>query len=300
MGIGRTERARGWRFLDTFQHPGRDCAPSGDVRNCNSNVKARSDEGVSVSHEADPTPDGELMFVTDERGGGVVPPGSSCAPGIENPFGNGGAHAFDISDPTNIKYARTPTGEKAVYISDAVVPAETFCDIHVIEQVPGEQRFIAAYYSQGIKIVDWYVDDTVACSSWSAPRSPCPTPTRGRPRTSRSADHDNGTRTYFIATNDIHRGVDVVAWTGGPTGSAPRPSGIGRRQEHEPGAAGRSRAGAALRRGVRTAPPAHGPPEGRPGLGLAACAVKQLQQVVGRRLDVLSSRARATARLFTE
>ena len=99
------------------------------------------------------------MFVTDERGGGIVPPGASCAPGIENPYGNGGAHAYDISDPANIKYATTPEGEKAVYISDAVVAAETFCDIHVIEQIPGEQRLIAAYYSQGIKIVDYYVDD---------------------------------------------------------------------------------------------------------------------------------------------
>ncbi len=216
MGIGRTERARGWRFLDTFQHPGRDCAPTGDVRNCNSNVKARSDEGVSVSHEADPTSDGELMFVTDERGGGVVPPGSSCAPGIENPFGNGGAHAFDISDPTNIKYARTPTGEKAVYISDAVVPAETFCDIHVIEQIPGEQRFIAAYYSQGIKIVDWYVDDDgrvqfVERSSFTLPNA-----NTWAAEDFKIRRNDNGTRTYFIATNDIHRGVDVVAWTGRP------------------------------------------------------------------------------------
>ncbi len=68
----------------------------------------RSDHGVSVAHEADPTPDEQFMFVTDERGGGVVAPGSSCTPGIENPYGNGGAHAFGISDPTNIRYATTP------------------------------------------------------------------------------------------------------------------------------------------------------------------------------------------------
>ncbi|MPZ92629.1 MAG: transcriptional regulator [Actinobacteria bacterium] len=31
------------------------------------------DEGVSISHESDPSHDGRWMFVTDERGGGVVP-----------------------------------------------------------------------------------------------------------------------------------------------------------------------------------------------------------------------------------
>ena len=217
MGRDRKERATGWRFLDTYQHPGRDCGPPGtDVRNCNSNNQVRSDEGVSVSHEADPTPDERFMFVTDERGGGVVPPGSSCSPGIENPYGNGGAHAFDISDPSDIEYARTPTGEKAVYISDAVVPAATFCDIHVIEQVPGEQRLIAAYYTQGIKIVDYFVDDAghiqfVERSSFTLPRANTWAAEDFKIR--RNAD---GTRTYYIAVDDIHRGIDVVSWTGDP------------------------------------------------------------------------------------
>ena len=224
MGIDRTERATGWRFLGTFQHPGRDCGPPGtDVRNCNSNMHARSDEGVSVSHEADPTPDEQFMFVTDERGGGVVPPGSSCSPGIENPYGNGGAHAFDISDPSNIDYATTPEGEKAVYISDAVVPAATFCDVHVIEQIPGEQRLIAAYYTQGIKIVDYFVDDAgnlqfVERSSFTLPRANTWAAEDFKIR--RNAD---GTRTYYIAVDDIHRGIDVVSWTGepNPIGAAP-------------------------------------------------------------------------------
>lgn len=215
VGVETTRHARGWRFLGTIQHPGRDCG-AGDTRTCNSNVKVRSDEGVSVSHEADPTPDGRFMFVTDERGGGIVPPGASCAPGIENPFGNGGAHAFDISDPGAIKYATTPAGEKSVYISDAVVPAETFCDVHVIEHFPNEQRFIAAYYSQGIKIVDYFVDaqghlqfeerasfTLPEANTWSA-----------EPFTTR--DNADGTRTYFIAANDIHRGIDVLSWTGKP------------------------------------------------------------------------------------
>ena len=217
MGATRTERATGWTFLGTFQHPGRDCGPPGtDVRNCNSNNQVRSDQGVSVSHEADPTPDRRLMFVTDERGGGVVPPGSSCSPGIDNPYGNGGAHAFDITNPANIQYATTPTGEKAVYISDAVVPAETFCDIHVIEQVPGEQRFIAAYYSQGIKIVDYFVDASGHVQFRETSSFTLPNANTWAAEDFKIVDNADGTRTYFIAADDIHRGIDVVSWRGKP------------------------------------------------------------------------------------
>lgn len=217
MGADRTERATGWSFLGAFNHPGRDCGPPGtDVRNCNSNNQVRSDDGVSVSHEADPTANGQFMFVTDERGGGVVPPGSSCAPGIENPFGNGGAHAFDISDPGNISYATTPDGQKSVYISDAVVPAETFCDIHVIEQVPGEQRFIAAYYSQGVKIVDYFVDANGDLQFLERSSFTLPNANTWAAEDFKIRDNPNGTRTYFIAADDIHRGIDVLSWTGQP------------------------------------------------------------------------------------
>ncbi|MGH3343900.1 MAG: LPXTG cell wall anchor domain-containing protein [Carbonactinosporaceae bacterium] len=217
MEAGRTEQATGWKFLGTFHHPGRDCGPAGtDVRTCNSNNNVRSDDGIAVSHEADPTPDQQFMFVTDERGGGVVPPGSSCTPGIDNPFGNGGVHAFDISDPSNIDYATTPDGLKSVYISDAVVPAGTFCDVHVIEQVPGEQRLVAAYYTQGIKIVDYFVDAQGRLQFEERASFTLPNANTWSAEDFKSVDNPDGTRTYFIAADDIHRGIDVVSWTGQP------------------------------------------------------------------------------------
>jgi hypothetical protein len=156
------------------------------------------------------------MFVTDERGGGVVPPGSSCSPGIDNPYGNGGAHAFDISDPSNIHYATTPDGRKSVYISNAVVPAETFCDIHVIEQVPGEQRFVAAYYTQGIKIVDYFVDAQGHLQFRERASFTLPNANTWAAEQFKIVDNADGTKTYFIAADDIHRGIDVVRWTGPP------------------------------------------------------------------------------------
>jgi hypothetical protein len=211
--------AEGWNFLGTFNHPGRDCVfphPEGQpMTNCNSNNFVRSDEGVSVSHEADPDETGNYMFVTDERGGGVVPPGSSCEPGIDNPYGNGGAHVFDVSDPSNIEYVLQPDGSRAIYISDAVVPAPSFCDIHVMEPLPGEQRFVTAYYSQGTKIVDYHIDQN---GRWTFEEVASFTPI-GVNANTWTADvfktkRQGETVTYFFMASDIQRGIDIFSWTG--------------------------------------------------------------------------------------
>lgn len=217
------QRATGWRFLGKINHPGRDCGAPEDARNCNTNLQERSDEGVAVSHEADPTRDRRFMFVTDERGGGIVPPGASCAPGIENPYGNGGAHAFDISDPSRIRYARTPSGEKSIFISDAIVPDPTFCDIHVLARVRGEQRFIVGYYSQGIKIVDYFIDGQGRLQFHERASFTLPGANTWAAQHFLIKKNEDGSRTYYIAANDIHRGIDVVSWTGPPNPEGSKP-----------------------------------------------------------------------------
>lgn len=213
-------RLEGWRFLGTFNHPGRDCSPP-PVNNtsCNTNLFVPPSEGVSVSHEADPTGDNKHMFVTDERGGGVVPPGSTCAPGIDNPVGNGGAHVFDIRNPANIQYALTPDGDKAVFISPAIVPAETFCDIHVMEFLPGEQRFVTAYYTQGTKIVDYHVDANGRVTFEEVAGVVFPEANTWAVEDFKTVDNGDGTVTYFFMATDIARGIDVFKWTG-PKGPA--------------------------------------------------------------------------------
>jgi hypothetical protein len=215
-GPNSTERAAGWQFLGTFNHPGRE----GPVPN--NNTLVRADEGVSISHEADPSPNGNLMFVTDERGGGVVSPGSSCSPGVDNPYGNGGIHAFDISNPSNIHYALKPDGSKAIWISDAIVPAATFCTVHVIEHIPDEQRIIVAYYSQGAKVLDYFIDANGRIAFRETASLVLPQANTWATDFFRFKDNRNGTRTYFFAASDIQRGIDVYTWTGprNPMGAA--------------------------------------------------------------------------------
>ncbi len=215
-------QAQGWKFLGSVNHPGRSCL--GDTtKSCNNNDQVRSDDGVAVSHESDPTPNNQTMFVTDERGGGVVPPGSSCNPGIDNPFGNGGLHAFDISNPGNIHYELKPDGAKAVWIGEARVPAETFCDIHVIEHIQDEQRVIVAYYTQGTKILDYFIDSRGRFTFRETASLVLPNANTWAVEPFKIRNNNNGTRTYFFLADDIQRGVDVFTWTApkNPLGAAP-------------------------------------------------------------------------------
>ncbi|MGH2778869.1 MAG: hypothetical protein ACRDJB_09495, partial [Actinomycetota bacterium] len=187
-------------------HPG--------VETGNTNEFVPSDQGVAVSHEADPVFGGDFMLVTDERGGGVIPGGATCTTGIDNPFGNGGMHVFDISDPDNPKYALTPDGEKAVFISDNVTTAPTFCNIHVIEKIPGEQRVVMAWYSQGIKVVDYFVDGNGRWSFDEVASYQLPGADTWTAEDFKIVNNDDGTRTYYFMASDITRGIDIVSWTG--------------------------------------------------------------------------------------
>jgi hypothetical protein len=200
-----------WKFLGTFNHPGRSDGTGGTQGN--TNVEVPSDEGVSVAHEADPSPNHRWLFVTDERGGGVVPPGASCAPGIDNPIGNGGISVFDIGNPAKIQYAKTAGGEKAIWISDAQIPAPSFCTVHVIERLPGEQRFSVAYYTQGTKILDYFIDNGRLSFQETASLI-LPNANTWAATAFKITKNPDGTVTYFFLASDINRGVDVLSWTG--------------------------------------------------------------------------------------
>ena len=212
-------QAEGWKYLGHVNHPGRECEVPAST--CNGNFETPSDEGVAISHEADPSPGGRYMFVTDERGGGIVPPSAACVPTVDNPYGNGGLHVFDMTkkdDQGRFQYAEAVGGGKAVYISRNVLPTPTFCTIHVIEQIPDEQRIVAAWYTQGVKILDYEID---AEGKWSFTE----VASYGLVGNDIWAGEvfkieENGDqRTYWFMSNDVSRGIDVFKWTG-PRGPA--------------------------------------------------------------------------------
>jgi hypothetical protein len=212
---GSIPQAQGWRYLGHVNHAGR------NLNNLQTEYTVR--ESISVSHEAEPTPDKRFMFVTDERGGGIVPGGASCQNENENPYGNGGVHVFDISNFPNIEYAQTPEGENAIFIGDVVVPGATFCTAHVMEQIPGEQRFIIAWYSQGIKIVDYFIDAQGRWTFRETASMVMPGANTWAAEDFKITRNEDGTKTYHILASDISRGIDIMSWTGptNPMGTPP-------------------------------------------------------------------------------
>jgi hypothetical protein len=95
----------------------------------------------------------------------------------------------------------------------------------VIEQIPGEQRFVAAYYSQGIKIVDYFVDADGHLQFREASSFTLRNANTWAAEQFKIENNADDTRTYSIAADDIHRGIDVVRWNGRPNPiGAPAPA----------------------------------------------------------------------------
>jgi hypothetical protein len=214
-----------FQFLGTRNHAGIDCTSPPAPRNssCNSNLIVPVNEDIAISHEADPTHDERVMFATDERGGGVVPPGASCTPGGPTNFSNGGMHAFDISGATpgrdpadNFPYMLDPAGNKAVFLGAVRVPAASFCTIHMVEHAHDEQRLFVAYYSQGVKVVDYFFHPGNRISFRETASFILPNANTWVAHQFKTVNNGDGTNTYYLLTGDIQRGIDVISYRAAP------------------------------------------------------------------------------------
>ena len=134
-----------------------------------------STQDIDFDHEAELSASGRLLLATDERGGGVAPPGASCSPSVDNTAGNGGIHFYRTDallkqKPTTPEqafssYARTPAGERAIFRAQIRTGAQpSLCTAHVFHQIPGQNRIFMGWYSQGTRVIDFEErsDGTVA------------------------------------------------------------------------------------------------------------------------------------------
>lgn len=158
------------RHLGTAHHQGRQ-ATGGDIIS----PAFPSSEDIDFNHEAEFTHSRKFVLSTDERGGGVLPPGATCAESIDNPVGNGGMHAYavdrlfqtgagdEIPSPEEAfrAYARNPEGDKAIFRAPVNTPGTaTECTAHVFQQLPVEGdgtmgRIFMGWYTQGTQVVDY-------------------------------------------------------------------------------------------------------------------------------------------------
>jgi hypothetical protein len=96
----------------------------------------------------------------------VAPPGASCSPDADLPFGNGGISAYradrllkrgpSSADDAFTSYAKTSEGEKAIFRAPIRTgPQGSLCTAHVFQQIPGQNRIFMGWYSQGTRVVDF-------------------------------------------------------------------------------------------------------------------------------------------------
>jgi hypothetical protein len=155
----------GVKHLGTYHHMGFE-----DQAGNNFEPAYPATEDIFVAHEAEFTQSGRYVLVTDERGGGILPGGATCGPGVPNDIGNGGIHAFRVDRLSDTfpegedavaayqenVYATDSEGNRAIYRAPInTKPQGAVCTSHVFEQIPGQNRIFMAWYSQGTQVVDF-------------------------------------------------------------------------------------------------------------------------------------------------
>ena len=151
----------GVRYLGSIHHQGGHPSTATDQ-----SVKYDSTQDLIFNHESELTQSGNFLLATDERGGGVTPPGATCTQGRDNVMGNGGVAAFPVNRlhtdgprPTEQEwesFAKTSEGGKAIYRAPVRTGAQaTVCTAHVMQQIPGQNRIFMGWYSQGTQVVDF-------------------------------------------------------------------------------------------------------------------------------------------------
>lgn len=99
---------------------------------------------ITISHQADPTPDGQYLLVTDELGGGSFAP---VCPG-------GGVHIYKIG-PT-VANELTPVQVGAFFADQLSPEPNTFaCTAHVLRINPDGKTLTIAWYGNGIHLMDF-------------------------------------------------------------------------------------------------------------------------------------------------
>ena len=178
-----------------------------------------SKEDNDFNHETELSASGKLLLATDERGGGITPPGATCSVGVDNEVGNGGIHAYSVDQLTKNgpttpaaaweAYAKNPAGGKAIFRVPIRTKVEaSLCTAHVFQQIPGQNRIFMGWYSQGTQVIDFVEnpDGTVEFTNagWFIPEN-ANTWTSAVFKTRENAD---GTFTYWGATGDFFLGAN--------------------------------------------------------------------------------------------
>ena len=203
----------GVRYLGSIHHEGGHPGTNTDPQHV-----YPSAEDLAFNHESELSHSGNLLIATDERGGGVTPPGASCSQGPDNPMGNGGLHFFRVdalrsgpvpgtAEEAWGAYARTPQGGKAIYRAPVRTGAQaTVCTAHVFQQIRGQNRIFMAWYSQGTQVLDFVERPGGVVEVREAGYFIPADTNQWVSHIFKAQENPNGTFTYWGATGDFNLG----------------------------------------------------------------------------------------------
>ncbi len=176
-------------------------------------------EDIDFNHEAELSASGNLLIATDERGGGVVPPGASCVQGNPTELGNsnGGVHFYRADKllprtppsaaEADRSYARMPNGKKAIFRATPRTGAQaSVCTAHVMQQIPGQNRIFMGWYSQGTQVFDFTENPDGTVDIKEAGHFIPSNANEWVSHIFKAQENPDGTFTYFGATGDFNLG----------------------------------------------------------------------------------------------
>jgi hypothetical protein len=159
---------------------------------------------IQIAHQADPSPDGKFLVVSDERGGGIS----------EFPCPGGGLHVYDI---TNEEHPR----KVGVYFAPDTLPHGN-CTVHVFRFLPDRDVLVTSWYTAGSWVVD--ISGPPGPGELTNGLKPDQETTWGRtlglavlPGADTWATKSLGLTPdgrLFMYTDDMVRGMDVLEYTG--------------------------------------------------------------------------------------
>jgi hypothetical protein len=226
------------------------------------------DNQVTISHQLEPNFKRDLLIATDEYGGGATSGACGKSPTADPTYllggqatgaqGLGGVHFYTAAEDGT--FALNGADKKGVFNIPLHAPETSGCTAHVFWQAPFENRMTIAWYSQGVRIVDfndpaqpkeigWFIP--TGSSAWGAK------PHKGH-----------------VYVSDMSRGLDVYEFTGGGWPATSEAAEITRLRRIGLTPAGIGNA--------PTAPPAKPQPAGSRKLGAFGVKAK-LKRVPGKR-----------------
>jgi hypothetical protein len=223
----------GVQFVGSVFHQGREASTPAATTPTNSAITPDFDstQDIDFNHEAEFSQSGNLLIATDERGGGVLPPGATCSQANDVKAGNGGVHFYradalqqstpEVRGPDGKldtaksaeeafkAYARTPEGGKAIYRAPVRTGGQaTVCTAHVMQQIPGQNRIFMGWYSQGTQVLDFTENPDGTVSIKEAGHFIPVNANEWVSHIFKAQENPDGSFTYFGATGDFNLGED--------------------------------------------------------------------------------------------